>query len=138
MNSTTIFRMFIIVGILLLNFVSANDINNSNRKEPKPRTYPVYNGGYEAMMSYLDRIVYPKKEAEEGVEGTVYISFKVKRSGKVTDVKVARGVPEHPAFEQEAVRVISMMPNWIPGTVNGKPTAMIMTLPIKFALEKNQ
>ncbi|MFI5204754.1 MAG: energy transducer TonB, partial [Flavobacteriales bacterium] len=34
--------------------------------------------------------------------------------------------------DNEAIRVVSLMPNWKPGTKNGKPADVEMTLPIAF------
>ena len=53
--------------------------------------------------------------------------------GKVTDVKVVKGVS--PELDAEAVKVVSASPKWKPGTYKGKPRNMKMAVPVIFGLE---
>jgi hypothetical protein len=57
----------------------------------------------------------------------------VERDGSVSDVKVMRGVS--PELDAEAIRVVSMMPKWIPGKQRGKAVAVKYTMPIMFRLQ---
>jgi protein TonB len=72
---------------------------------------PEFPGGQGALLSYLAKsVVYPLIPLENGVEGTVYISFVIDTKGKVTDVAIMRGVD--PWLNKEAMRVVSQMPDW--------------------------
>lgn len=96
---------------------------------------PVFPGGREAMTKYLaDNIVYPEQEKAEGKAGTVYIRFTVNRDGSVSDVTVVKEARDGAGFNAEAIRVVSNMPNWTPGTMNGKTVRVSMVVPIKFML----
>jgi len=92
-------------------------------------------GGQDSLNSYLRRnIKYPQVEKEEGKQGTVYISFVVRKDGSITDVKVMKEVPGAPGFTKEATRVIKAMPTWKPGKMNGRAVNTQMTIPIRFVL----
>lgn len=105
--------------------------------EPEPVIFaevmPSYEGGFEAMMKFIrKKIKYPRAPKHMGIEGTVYVGFVVGENGSVKDVHIVRGV--HPDYDQEAMRVISMLPPWRSGSHNGRPVAVRMVLPIKFDL----
>ena len=90
---------------------------------------PKYQGGNEAMMKFIIRhIKYPSAPKKLGIEGTVFVSFVVDGDGKVTNVQVLRGI--HQKCDEEAVRVVSMLPGWIGGKQNGSPVSVKMVLPI--------
>jgi TonB family protein len=90
-------------------------------------------GGFQKYLSA--NIKYPAIEKESGKSGTVYIGFIVEKDGAVTNVHVVKEVQGAPGFTKEAIRVISAMPNWQPGTMNGKPVRIEITQPIKFMLD---
>lgn len=94
---------------------------------------PEYPGGEEALMKYLsENIKYPEKAKEMKIEGKVFVSFVVQKDGKVADVVVLKGIGG--GCDEEAVRVVSAMPNWSPGYQKGKPVNVKYTLPISFVL----
>jgi TonB family protein len=94
-----------------------------------------FEGGQLALMEYLQSsIVYPLSAKQDGVEGRVFISFVVDKSGAIRDVKSMKSV--HPDLEAEAIRVITEMPNWEPAEIDGEKVSAIMYLPIVFALKK--
>lgn len=94
---------------------------------------PEFQGGMEAMMNFLRKnIRYPASARRMGVDGTVYVSFVVSKDGSISEVKVIRGLSAD--LDQEAVRVVSIMPPWKAGKQNGKPVFVRFVLPIKFKL----
>jgi periplasmic protein TonB len=95
---------------------------------------PQYVGGLQKMAQYFGRKMrYPSSAQRTGVEGTVFVSFVIDKEGKVTDVKVVKGISDD--CDKEAIRVISSMDDWIPGRQNDRNVSVRMTLPIKFKLE---
>ena len=78
---------------------------------------PQFPGGDKALMEFLKKEVRQPDEAKD-VKGKVVISLIVETSGELTHFKVARSV--HPALDKEALRVVKMMPKWIPGSIYGK------------------
>lgn len=94
---------------------------------------PVYKGEEGAMVNYLiENINYPKAAKDAGIEGTVYVGFVVRSDGSIDDVAVRKEVNEF--LDAEAVRVISEMPDWVPGEQDGKKVSVSYTIPIRFAL----
>ena len=77
---------------------------------------------------------YPQAAIRDGVQGTVMVQFVIESDGKVTDVKVVKGVDEE--LDAEALKVVSASPKWKPGKVGGSKVRASLTLPIEFRLEK--
>ena len=98
---------------------------------------PEYPGGNKAMYAYMgENIKYPQKAREDGISGTVFITFVVEKDGTVSHVKKLRGVEE--SLDKEAMRVIKAMPKWKPGRQKGKAVRVQYNLPIKFVLDKDK
>lgn len=92
---------------------------------------PAFPGGLDQFYRYLSsEINYPKAALENSVSGKVVVSFVVFENGKVADIKLERGIGF--GCDDEALRVISNMPAWVPGSQNGKKVAVKMRIPIKF------
>ena len=91
--------------------------------------------------TFLERWVYPylkypKYAVENGIQGRVLVDFIIDESGKVQDVKIARGV--HEALDQEALRVVSASPKWRPGRHHGKKVKVAVTVAVDFRLDKKK
>jgi len=96
---------------------------------------PQFPGGDEELMKFVrDNLRYPQIASEAGVEGRVTIRFVVNRNGDVTDVTIIRGLD--PSCDKEAVRVVKLMPRWIPGRQNGRNVPVYYTLPVVYKLQK--
>jgi periplasmic protein TonB len=86
------------------------------------------------MLEYIYKnIKYPAIARENGVEGTVVITFVVEKDGSITDATIARDIGA--TCGQEALRVVNMMPKWIPGKQRGNSVRVQFNLPVKFKLE---
>lgn len=94
---------------------------------------PKYPGGEDARLKYLqDNLKYPEMAKEGNISGVVYITFVVEKDGKVTNVKVLRGIGG--GCDEEAIRVIKAMPKWSPGKQRTRPVRTQFNMPIKFTL----
>lgn len=90
-------------------------------------------GGMPGLMKYLSaNIRYPEAAHKDGTQGRVTVQFVVGKDGSIGDVKVIRGVD--PTLDAEAIRVISSMPKWKPGTQKGEPVNVKYTVPVMFRL----
>jgi len=89
-------------------------------------------GEVELRKHIAKNIEYPEIARENGIQGKVYISFVVNSKGKVTNVKVARGIDA--SLDKEAIRVVKNLPNFSPGKQRGKPVRVSFTVPINFKL----
>jgi periplasmic protein TonB len=108
--------------------------------EPKEEIFifveqaPEFVNGLKAMYQFLgDNIKYPAVARENNIEGTVYVGFVVGKDGAIRDVKVKRGIGG--GCNEEAIRVVELMPKWNAGKQNGKPVSVSYTIPIKFKLD---
>ncbi len=95
---------------------------------------PKFMGGDEQAFTrwVAERLVYPEIAKENGVQGRVFIQFRVNTDGSVSDVKVIRGVD--PSLDREAIRVVSMSPRWTPGRQRDKPVRVVYQFPVIFQL----
>jgi TonB family protein len=99
-------------------------------------TMPQFPGGDSGIRKYLQQnLTYPSKARKAGVEGKVYVSFIVNSAGKVTDVKIIKGIGE--ACDEKAFQVINNMPFWKPATQQGRPVSVRFVVPIYFKLHRN-
>jgi protein TonB len=95
---------------------------------------PSYPGGEAERRKFLtDNIQYPQQASEIGLQGTIYVEFVVDSKGNITDVKILRGIGS--GCDEEAVRVIKMMPQWHPGKQNGKTVRVLYHMAIGFQLQ---
>lgn len=98
-----------------------------------PEQMPQFPGGADAMEHFIKaNLKYPTAAKEKNIQGKVYVSFIVEKDGSISEVVVRRGV--HPLLDDEAVRVIKMMPNWKPGSMRGRKVRVRHTIPITFVL----
>jgi protein TonB len=94
---------------------------------------PEFPGGEEKLFEYLGKnIKYPSMARENGITGTVYVTFVVEGNGEISDVKKLRGIGG--GCDEEAMRVVKAMPSWKAGKQNGKSVRVQYNLPIKFTL----
>lgn len=80
-----------------------------------------------------DNLEYPRQAIENGTAGIVYVTFVVEVDGSITDIKLLQGIGD--GCEQEAMRVVGIMPLWEPGTLKNIPQRVQCNLPIKFRIK---
>ena len=97
---------------------------------PFPEVQPEFRGNIQKYLA--ENIVYPSISREMGTEGTVYLNFKISSSGKVTNIKILRGVS--PEIDAEAVRVLENMPLWKPAMQGDRKVSTSVGISIKFSL----
>ncbi|MFA6580709.1 MAG: TonB family protein [Paludibacter sp.] len=107
--------------------------------EDKPYTIieqmPQYPGGEEALLEFIgNNLKYPIIAQENGIQGRVVIRFVVSRTGTISNIEVLRSLD--PACDREAVRVVKLLKQWIPGKQNGVNVPVYYTLPITYRLKQ--
>jgi len=94
---------------------------------------PEYPGGDEARVKFLsENLQYPRPAREAGLEGRVVIGFVVEPDGRLSGISVIRSVS--PLLDDEALRVVRMMPKWTPGRQRGRAVRVQFQIPITFTL----
>ena len=98
---------------------------------------PQFPGGAAALMQYLSQnIRYPKEAMEAKTQGRVIVQFVVEKDGSISGAHVVKSV--NPQLDAEALRVVSAMPNWTPGTQNGQTVRVKYAVPISFRLKGDE
>ena len=99
-------------------------------------TMPQFPGGQGVMMKYLAaNIKYPASAVKAKKQGRVIIAFVIQKDGSVTNARIVKSVD--PELDAEALRIVKAMPNWTPGTQDGKPVNVRYTIPVVFSLYKD-
>ena len=95
---------------------------------------PSFPGGESEMISFiLANIRYPEVARENNVYGKVYVKFMIDKEGKVVKPEILRGIGG--GCDEEAIRILKMMPDWKPGRQNGKKVKVGgMVLHVDFVL----
>ena len=97
---------------------------------------PEFPGGAAALLEFLRKnINYPTECRKNRVEGRVLVSFIVEKDGSITNPFITLGAD--PLLDAEALRVVSLMPNWKPGYQRGEAVRVQYTVPINFRLSKD-
>lgn len=94
---------------------------------------PEYPGGMVEFMKWLTATLkYPDAALKRRMHGKVMISFIVEKDGTLTSLKVIKSAGK--MFDDEALRVARLMPQWKPGKADGKPCRSMIAIPIVFEL----
>lgn len=119
-------------GLTATTFCQSNDYDSIYSN---PDSFPEFPGGMDSLQYYLaHNLTYPEEAILYGLEGKCYVQFVIDTLGKVTNISIYRGVPDCLECDKEAVRVVRNMPDWKPGTSDGKVVNCTMQLPIQFDL----
>lgn len=79
-----------------------------------------------------ENMVYPQEAKEKGIQGKVFVSFLVTKTGKISNAEILKS--DNELFNAEALRVVRLMPDWKPGKVDGENVHVKFVLPIQFSL----
>jgi protein TonB len=94
---------------------------------------PSFAGGDQELLKFISKnIQYPEIAKRAGVEGRVLVSFVINKNGTASDFQVVRGIGA--GCDEEAIRVIKLMPSWKPGRQNGQPVKVKLVVPFLFKL----
>ena len=117
---------------------NVDDINTSSTKGQvvfvPSEKQPEFPGGIEKFYEIVkSHIKYPEQMRESKIEGKAFVEFVVEKDGSVTNFKTIRD----PGYgsQEEAQRVIALLPKWSPGYQNGRPVSVRYQMPITFKLE---
>ena len=128
-------KSIILITTIVFSFCTSHVFSQNSTDENtiyvKVDKMPEFPGGQVALVKYLSKnIKYPSKYKKDKVNGRVFVSFVVDKTGKVGHAKVVKSLNEE--CDKEAIRVISMMPNWIPGEKDGSKVNVQFGLPVNF------
>lgn len=94
---------------------------------------PSFPGDEKAMYDFLSKnLKYPESMIDATIQGSVICRFDVEKDGSISNIQIVRGI--HELLDNEAVRVIKLMPKWIPGRQDGNVVRVRYILPVQFRL----
>ncbi len=92
---------------------------------------PAFPGGDAALVKFLgSKLNYPAAALDRNLSGKVYLTFTVDPEGRLHNPRVVRGLGS--GLDEEALRLVRLMPWWNPGKINGQPVWVTLTMPITF------
>ena len=92
---------------------------------------PAFPGGPEALQKFLSKeLHYPETALRRGLSGRVYVRFIVTEEGHLQDAEVVKGLGG--GLDEEALRLVRIMPWWTPARISGQPVRLSYTMPITF------
>jgi len=127
--------LFLIVGWSLQGHGQTNDtLVKKDMVYDIVESLPEFPGGERAYMKFLaDNLKYPEELRNIAIKSTVLLSFIVEIDGSITNIQVVRSA--HKLLDEEAERVVKLMPKWKPAMKNGKPVRVRHRLPIHIDLK---
>lgn len=98
-----------------------------------PEEYPTFPEGNEKILSFVaENLHYPPEALESGLQGRCIISFIIETDGSISGAKVIKSLG--PSLDSEALRIVNLMPKWIPAKDKGKAVRSKCTIPIVFRI----
>jgi protein TonB len=99
------------------------------------QSQPQFPGGEDSLISFLkNNLRYPQEAKLAWIQGRVFVGFLIDYTGKIKEIKVLSGVNQQ--LDDEALRVVHMMPEWIPGKIGETNVDTRYILPIEFIMPK--
>lgn len=121
-------------GITVVGYGEQKSADTSGQVFAIVEKMPQFPGGEKAINEFISKTLqYPVIAQENGIQGKVVCSFIINQDGSVTDAEVISGVD--PSLDREALRIVSAMPKWTPGTQRGKAVRVKYTMPVTFTLQ---
>ncbi len=136
-------RKLSVSALSLLLFITVHAQETKNSETVKAgfgvtvvQVQPEFPGGPDSLQRFLKHnLTYPDSAKYKRIQGRVYIGFLVDKKGKIRDEKILSGVNE--LLDNEALRVVKLMPEWKPGTAGGNPVSVQYVLPVDFIVPKD-
>lgn len=118
----------------VLQYGECFDISGKKLKHFPYHIPPSFQGGIPKFKQYISKnLIYPKDLSNAGIEDRVIVSFFVETDGSISSVAAEDNTPIK-LFKEEAIRLVSEMPQWIPGKIDGETVRLKCHLPIHFQL----
>jgi len=98
---------------------------------------PTYPGGYISLMNFIsENIKYPEIAKANGVQGETLLIFIIEKDGTISKIEVLKSLSKE--CDEEAIRVLKLMPKWESGKNKNKPIRFKMNMPISFLLTNDK
>lgn len=122
--------MKIVLKVFIVLFISSQLLAKSDSV-----VRPQFPGGDKALVQFIDNnLKYPEEAQKQKWQGQTLIAFTVNEDGLISNIRVLKSAQV--VLDAEALRVVKMMPKWLPASSNGAPKKEMVVLPISFDLSK--
>ena len=132
--------ILLLVLVPIVSFSQEKEIDFDSVERPpiypgcEPYTQQLRNCTQRKIQTHINKnFRYPEFAQKTGIQGRVFVQFIIDKDGSIVGIKT-RG--PHPILEIEAKRIISILPKFIPGYVDGKAVRVPFSMPITFKLQK--
>jgi len=125
--------VLVIISSIMISNQAFSQVSNADDNTIYTRVdkMPEFPGGQVALVKFLSKnIKYPSIYKKNKINGRVFVSFVIDKDGKVVSPKIVKSLNQE--CDAEALRVISKMPDWLPGEKNGVKVAVQFGLPVNF------
>lgn len=122
------------IGLPPISPVKKDSIIEKPKGPVDPDVEASYPGGYPKMTGFIQEN-FRVPDIESSIKGKCYLKFIVNEDGKISSIKIERGIPGCPECDKEAIRILKSMPRWTPGSIKGVPVSSYFILPIAFEIE---
>jgi TonB family protein len=117
--------------ILLSILLVASAFIAMQAQTPAAEAMPQFPGGEKALMEFVSKnLVYPEQAIKDEVQGRVIVEFNITKEGAVENAKILRNLS--PECDAEVLRIVGIMPQWIPATKDGNSVDSSFVLPVVF------
>lgn len=100
-------------------------------------TMPSFESGSDGLKEFVEtHLEYPKQAKRMGIEGRVFVQFIVEKDGALSEFEVLKGVGA--GLDEETIRVMKLIPDFIPGKQQGVPVRVKMVYPVNFTLHQSR
>jgi periplasmic protein TonB len=127
----------ILLLVLVPSLLSLSALAQTNKQIDKTYLYfytdklPEFKGGADKIKSFLKQnLKWPDRFTD--IQGTVLLSFIVTVDGDIVNIQIEKSLSN--AFDEEAKRVVKLMPKWIPGSVGNNKVPVKIYFPIEFVI----
>ena len=92
-----------------------------------------YPGGIPELAQFIKKNVKYSPEIKGDVPLKVYIKFVIDTTGRTCEYEIIKSSGDY-GLDNEVMRLVNIMPNWIPATLNGKKVKCYFNLPVNFGV----
>ena len=132
-NTLLVLFLLIIVKCYSQSDTSNLSKNNSEEIFTVVEEMPEFIGGKLELSKFITaNLKTPKVSKDVGLSGKCFLKFIIDSNGNIKDISILKGVPNCIECDNEAVRVIKLMPKWKAGKQNGKNVAVFYNQVINF------
>lgn len=141
-SNANLLAPLLLFSLLSLSLSAPAQTGKTKLKYPKADARQVFDsvaepavpvGGVRAYAQFLaDHQRYPGRALQQGVQGTVPVSFVVDKTGDISEVQVTR--PLSPELDAEALRLVRSGPHWVPARHRGQVVRQRVSVPVSFVL----